>query len=67
MGRKSKVKGISEQPPAIQNIIDQKHAENVEYFNYLCSMTTNGARCRCETKSRTIIGLMNCRTQLYGD
>ena len=44
-----------------------KQPENVEYFNYLCSMTTNGARCRCETKSRTIIGLMNCRTQLYGD
>ena len=35
---KSKVKGISEQPPTIQDMIDQKHPENVEYFNNLGSM-----------------------------
>jgi hypothetical protein len=24
----------------------------VEYFNYLCSITTNDARCKCEKKFR---------------
>ena len=37
---KLKVKRISEQPPAIQDMIDQKHPENVEYFNYLGSMVS---------------------------
>jgi hypothetical protein len=33
-------------------MIDRKEPENVEYFNYLVSMTTNDARCTCEIKSR---------------
>jgi hypothetical protein len=33
-------------------MIDQKQLENVEYFNYLGSMTTNDARCTREIKSR---------------
>jgi len=28
----------------------------VEYFTYLGLMTTNGARCRRETKSRIVMG-----------
>jgi hypothetical protein len=32
-------------------MIDQKQLENVEYFNYLDSMTTNDARCTRESKS----------------
>jgi hypothetical protein len=33
-------------------MIDKKQLENVEYFNYLGSMITNDARCKCEIKSR---------------
>jgi hypothetical protein len=33
-------------------MIDQKHLENVEYFNYLGSMITNDASCTCEIKPR---------------
>jgi hypothetical protein len=29
--------------------------ENVEYFKYLGSMLTNGGRCTCESKSRTVM------------
>ena len=36
----------------VQIMIDQKQLENVEYFNYLGSMITNGARCKREIKSR---------------
>jgi hypothetical protein len=32
-------------------MIDQKQLENVEYFNYLGNMITNGARCTSEIKS----------------
>jgi hypothetical protein len=32
-------------------MIDQKKLENVEYFNCLCSMITNDAKCTTETKS----------------
>jgi len=37
------------------DMIVQTKPENVEYFNYLVCMTTNGARCRRETKSRTVM------------
>jgi hypothetical protein len=33
-------------------MIDQKHLEIVEYFNYLGSMITNDARCTREIQSR---------------
>jgi hypothetical protein len=34
-------------------MVDPKHLQNVEYFKYLGSMTTNDARCTCKIKSRT--------------
>jgi hypothetical protein len=43
---------ISRQPHPIKIMIDEKQLENVEYFNYLGSMITNGARCTREIKSR---------------
>jgi hypothetical protein len=49
---KTKVMRISRQPYPIKIMIDQKHLENVEYFNYLGSMITNDARCTREIKSR---------------
>jgi hypothetical protein len=49
---KAKVMRISMQPSPIKIIIDQKHLESVEYFNYLCSMITNYARRTREMKSR---------------
>jgi hypothetical protein len=49
---KTKVMRISRQPSSIQIMIDQKQLENVEYFNYLGSLITNGARCTHEIKSR---------------
>jgi len=33
-------------------MIDQKLLENVEYFNYLGSLTTNVARCKYEIKAK---------------
>lgn len=33
-------------------MIDEKQPENVEYFNYFCSMVTNDARCTYEIISR---------------
>ena len=33
-------------------MLDQKQLENVEFFNYLGSMTTNDARCTRELKFR---------------
>jgi hypothetical protein len=38
--------------PPPQIMVDQKQLGNVEYFNYLSSVTTNGARCTGEIKSR---------------
>jgi hypothetical protein len=49
---RTKVIRISKQPSPIQIKIDQKQPENVEYFNYLGSMITNGARCTSEIISR---------------
>jgi hypothetical protein len=49
---KTKVMKISRQPSPMKITIDQKQLENVEYFNYLCSMITSDARCTREIKSR---------------
>jgi hypothetical protein len=49
---KANVMRISRQPTPLQIMIDQEQLKNVEYFNYFGSMTTNGARCTREIKSR---------------
>jgi hypothetical protein len=49
---KTKVLRISRQPSPVLILIGQKQLENVEYFNYLGSMTTNDGRCTREIKSR---------------
>jgi hypothetical protein len=36
-------------------MIDQKHPENVEYFNYFGSVITNDARCAREIKSMIVM------------
>jgi hypothetical protein len=41
---KSKVTRISRQPSPVQNVIDQKQLENVDYFNCLASMITSDSR-----------------------
>ena len=38
---KTKVMRISRQPSPIQIVVDQKQAENVEYFNCFGSMVVN--------------------------
>ena len=48
---KTKVMRISREPFPIQNVIDQKEVENVEYFTYLGSMITNDSRHPREIKS----------------
>jgi hypothetical protein len=45
---KTKLLRISRQPSPIKIILDQNQPENVEYFNYLDSITTNDARCTRE-------------------
>jgi len=40
---------------AISNMMEQKEQENVEYFSYMCSMITNGARRTREIKPRIVI------------
>ena len=45
---------ILKDPSPVQ-MIDQTHLENVEYFNYFCSVITNDARCKREIKSRIIM------------
>jgi hypothetical protein len=42
---KTEVIKISRQPSAVYVMIFQKQLENLEYFNYIGSMITNGARC----------------------
>ena len=39
----------------VQIMVDHKQLENVKYFNYLGSMTTNSARCTCEIKYRIVM------------
>ena len=48
---KTKVLRISRESPPVQIMINQKQLVNVEYFNYLGSMT-NDAGCSREIKSR---------------
>jgi hypothetical protein len=50
-GEKTKVKRISWQLSAVQNIINQKQLENMEYLSNLGSLIMNGAF-TCEIKSR---------------
>jgi len=50
-GEKTKVKRISWQPSPVQNMINQKHLENMEYLSNLGSLIMNGAL-TCEIKSR---------------
>jgi len=52
-GKKTMVTRIWRQPSPIQNMIDQKHPENVEYFNSLDSLITNDARYTWEIKYTT--------------
>ena len=42
--KKNKVMGISRQPSSIQIITDWKQPEDVEYFNHVGNMITDGAR-----------------------
>jgi hypothetical protein len=49
---KAKAMGISSQQSRLKIMIGQKQPENMVYFNYLCSMITNDARCIREIKSR---------------
>jgi hypothetical protein len=48
----TKVRRTSRQPSSKQIRIDQKQPQNVEYFIYLDSMITNGARCIREITGR---------------
>jgi hypothetical protein len=43
------------EPSPVQIMVDSKHPENVEYFNYLGSTITNGARCTRAVKSRIVM------------
>jgi hypothetical protein len=49
---KTTVMRVLRQSLPIQIMIDQKLLGNGNYFNYLGSMITSGARCRWEIKSR---------------
>jgi hypothetical protein len=51
-GEKTKVMRISRQPSPIKIMIDQMQLDNVEYFNYFGSTTTNDARCILKIESR---------------
>jgi hypothetical protein len=42
----TKLIGISRQPFSVQILIDQKQLENLEYFNYLGTMTASDSRYR---------------------
>ena len=44
---------ISRPQSPVQIMAEPKHLQNVEYFKYLGSMTTNDAECACKIKSRT--------------
>jgi len=49
---KTKVIRISRQPFPVKIMMYQKQLENVEIFEYLCSILTNDGRCTCEIKCR---------------
>jgi hypothetical protein len=46
---------IPTKPTPIQITIEYKQAENVEYFNYFCSLITNYARYEHEIKSSIVM------------
>jgi hypothetical protein len=52
VGERTKVMKISRQPSSALIMIDQK-MEQVEHFNHLGSMITNGAGCALEIACRT--------------
>ena len=52
MWRKTEKTRISRKPSREQIRIEQEQVDTVEYFSYLCSITTNDARCALEIKSR---------------
>jgi hypothetical protein len=52
---KTKILRISRQTFPLQITGDQKQLKNVEYVNYVCSMTTNDASCTGEIKSLIVI------------
>ena len=56
MWEKTKVMGVSRQPSPAQIMIDHKHPENVEYFNYFGGMITNDARFAREIISMIVMG-----------
>lgn len=70
---KTEVMRTSRQPSAVQIMIDQKQLEDVGYFNCLCRMITNDAKCTREIKSRcnvakaatTVLWKVRTATQLY--
>jgi hypothetical protein len=47
-----KIMRISRQHFPVRFMIDLKQSENVEYFKYVGSLTTNDAKCLREIKSR---------------
>jgi len=49
-----KLMAVSRQPFPVSIFIEQKQTEYVEYFNYLGSLVTHGARCVSEIKSRVM-------------
>ena len=53
---KTKVMRISRQLSPVTIMIDRKQLENVECFKYLGSILTNDGRCKCEIKSRIVMG-----------
>jgi hypothetical protein len=57
VGTKKKVTRNSRQPFPLKKKImtGQKQLENVESFKYLGSMLTNGGRCTCVIKCRTVM------------
>jgi hypothetical protein len=46
---------VSGQPSPIKTMMYQKELESVEYFNCLCSVITNDARCTREIKSKIVM------------
>jgi hypothetical protein len=52
---KTKVMRISTQPSPVEILTEQKQLENLEYFNYLGSMTTNDAICTREIEFRVVM------------
>jgi hypothetical protein len=50
--KKATVMRISRQSSPVQIMADEKQLDDVEYFNCLCSMITNNARCTCGIQYR---------------